>query len=187
MRRLVVFNSESLDGYFTDANNDMSWAHTDDPEWNEFSAENAKGGGVLVFGRITYEMMAGFWPSPAAAKQFPDVARGMNDLPKVVFSRTLDKATWNNTKLVKSDLAGEIRKMKREPGDDMVILGSGTIVSQLTQEGLIDEYQIIVIPIILGKGRTLFEGVKNRVKLKRTKTRNFKNGNVFSAYVPARS
>jgi dihydrofolate reductase len=187
VRKLVVFNSVSLDGYFTDAKNDMSWAHVEDPEWNAFAAENAKGGGVLVFGRITYEMMSSFWPTPAAIKQFPDVAKGMNSQPKVVFSRTLDKAAWNNTKLVKSDLPGEIRKMKKESGDGMVILGSGTIVSQLTQEGLIDEFQIIVVPIVLGKGRTLFEGVKDKVKLKRTNTRNFKNGNVFSSYEPARS
>ena len=187
MRKLVVFNSVSLDGYFTDARNDMSWAHVEDPEWNAFAAENAKGGGVLVFGRITYEMMSSFWPTPAAAKQFPDVATGMKSQPKVVFSRTMDKASWNNTKLVKSDLPGEIRKMKKESGEGMVILGSGTIVSQLTQEGLIDEFQIIVVPIVLGKGRTLFEGVKDRVKLKRTNTRNFKNGNVFSSYELARS
>jgi dihydrofolate reductase len=187
MRRLVVFNNVSLDGYFTDANGDMSWAHVEDPEWNAFAAENAKGGGVLIFGRITYGLMASFWPTPAALKQFPDVAKGMNNQPKVVFSRTMDKATWNNTKLVKSDLPGEIRKMKKEPGEGMVILGSGTIVSQLTQEGLIDEFQIIVTPIVLGKGRTLFEGVKNKVKLKQTKTRSFKNGNVFVCYEPSKS
>jgi dihydrofolate reductase len=187
MPRLVVFNNVSLDGYFTDSNGDMSWAHKDDPEWNAFAADNAKGGGVLVFGRITYELMASFWPTPVALKNFPDVAKGMNNMPKVVFSRTMNKASWNNTKLVKSDLAGEIRKMKKEPGEGMVILGSGTIVSQLTQEGLIDEFQIIVTPIVLGKGRTLFEGVKNKVKLKQTKTRSFKNGNVFVCYEPSKS
>jgi dihydrofolate reductase len=184
VRNLIVFNSVSLDGYFTDANNDMSWAHTDDPEWNIFAAENAKGGGVLVFGRITYEMMASFWPTPAALKRFPDVAKGMNNLSKVVFSRTLNRASWNNTRLVKSDLAAEIRKMKKEPGEGMVILGSGTIVSQLTQEGLIDEFQVVVVPIVLGKGRTLFEGVKNKLKLKQTRTRTFSNGNVLLCYEP---
>ena len=182
VRKLIVFNSVSLDGYFTDANNDMSWAHTDDPEWNAFAAENAKGGGVLVFGRITYELMASFWPSSAALKNFPDVAKGMNNLPKVVFSRTLNRASWNNTQLVKSDLAAEIRKMKKEPGEGMVILGSGTIVSQLAQEGLIDEFQIVVIPIVLGKGRTMFDGVSK--KLRQTKIRTFGNGNVLLCYEP---
>jgi len=100
----------------------------------------------------------------------------MNNLPKIVFSRTLDKAPWNNTKLVGGDLAAEIRKMKNEPGEQMVIMGSGTIVSQLTAEGLIDEYQIVVNPIVLAKGRTMFQGIKRKLNLKRTKTRTFGNG-----------
>jgi dihydrofolate reductase len=181
-----VFNHVSLDGYFTDQNGDMSWAHRgDDPEWNAFAAENAKGEGVMLFGRVTYEMMASYWPTPAALEQYPIVAERMNNGPKVVFSRTLDKATWKNTKLVKSDPAGEVRKMKKAPGGDMVIMGSGTIVSQLAQAGLIDEYQIVVDPIVLGQGRTLFEGVKNKVNLKRTKSRAFGNGNVFVCYEQA--
>jgi dihydrofolate reductase len=142
MRRLVVFNQVSLDGYFTDINGDMSWAHKDDAEWKAFVADNAKGGGVLLFGRITYELMASFWPTPVAIENFSVVAERMNTLPKVVFSRTLDKASWNNTKLVKGGMAAEIRKMKKEPGEDMAIMGSGSIVSQLAQEGLIDEFQI---------------------------------------------
>jgi dihydrofolate reductase len=101
-----------------------------------------------------------------------------------VFSRTLDKASWKNTKLVKSDPAAEVRKMKKESGKDMVIMGSGTIVSQLAQAGLIDELQIVVNPIIVGEGRTLFEGVKNKVRLKETKTRTFKNGSVLMCYEP---
>jgi dihydrofolate reductase len=184
MPKLVVFNQVSLDGYFTDQNGDMSWAHKNDPEWNAFSAENAKGGGVLVFGRITYEMMASFWPTPAAKEMLPEVAEGMNNLEKVVFSRTLKKASWKNTKLIKSDMPGAIRKMKKEPGMDMVILGSGSIVSQLAQEGLIDEYQVIVNPIVLGKGRTMFDGVKKKLSLKLTKTRTFGNGNVLLCYEP---
>ena len=186
MPRLMVFNQVSLDGYFTDRNGDMSWAHKDDPEWTAFASENAKGGGggggVLLFGRKTYEMMASFWPTKAALEQMPDVAKGMNDMQKVVFSRTLDKATWKNTKLVKGDLVAEVGKMKKAPGGDMVILGSGTIVSQLTQAGLIDEYQLVVDPVVLGEGRTLFEGVKDKLSLKRTNARTFGNGNVVLTY-----
>ncbi len=110
MRRLIVFNNISLDGYFVDRNGDMSWAHQQDAEWSAFAAENAEGGGTLVFGRITYEMMAGFWPTPAASQAFPVVAERMNNLPKVVFSRTLERASWNNTKLVKGDLAAEVAR-----------------------------------------------------------------------------
>ncbi len=186
MRKLAVFNNVSLDGYFVDRNGDMSWARVNkaDEDWATFAAGNASGEGELLFGRITYELMAGFWPTPQASKMFPAVAEGMNKMSKVVFSRTLDKATWNNTKLAKGDLAAEVRKMKREPGPDMVILGSGSIVSQLAQEGLIDEYQIAVIPLVLGKGRTMFDGVKEKLNLKLTKTRAFGNGNVVLWYQP---
>jgi dihydrofolate reductase len=187
MRKLVVFNHVSLDGYFVDANGDMSWAnaHHQDAEWNAFVSENAQGGGVLVFGRVTYEMMAGFWPTPFAAETMPAVAEGMNRLPKVVFSRTLDRASWHNTRLVKGDPAAEVRRLKDEPGADLVILGSGTIVAQLAQAGLIDEYQIVVNPVVLGRGRTLFDGVEGKLALKLTGVRSFGNGNVFLRYTPA--
>ena len=162
MRRLTVFNQMSLDGFFVDAHGDMSWAHNTakDAEWQAFVEGNARAGGVLLFGRITYELMAGYWPTPLAAQNNPVVAERMNNLPKVVFSRTLEKASWNNTKLVKGDPATEIRKLKKEPGPDMVIMGSGTIVSQVAQARLVDEYQVVVIPIILGQGRTMFDGIR---------------------------
>jgi dihydrofolate reductase len=184
MRRVVVFNMVALDGFFVDSKGDMSWAHKHDPEWNAFVGENASGSGVLLFGRITYEMMASYWPTPMALQNSPVVAQGMNAMPKVVFSRTLDKVSWSNTKLVKGELAMEIRKMKKEAGPDMVILGSGSIVSQLAQENLIDEYQIVLSPTVLGKGRTMFEGVKEKVNLKLTKSRAFGNSNVFLCYEP---
>jgi dihydrofolate reductase len=184
MRKLIVFNQVTVDGYFADMNGDMSWAHNEDAEFNAFVEGNASAGGELLFGRITYELMASYWPTPRAIQNYPVVAKGMNSLPKVVFSRTMDKASWNNTKLVKGDVAAEIRKMKQEPGKDMVIMGSGSIVSQLAHEGLIDEYQIVVIPVVLGKGRTMFDGIKERLALKLTKTRAFRNGNVFLCYEP---
>ena len=184
MRRLTVFNSVTLDGYFTDKNGDMSWAHKQDPEWNDFTAENSKSGGELVFGRVTYDLMASFWPTPFAAQQFPEVAKQMNELPKIVFSRTMSEAAWNNTRLIKGELATEVRKLKQESGETLVILGSGSIVSQLTQAGLIDEFQIVLNPIVLGAGRTLFEGVMNRPTMKLIRTRTFTNGNVVLSYEP---
>lgn len=186
MRKLIVFNHMSLDGYFTDANGDMSFAQNNipDAEWDAFVASNASGGGTLVFGRITYELMVSFWPTPAAAEQMPEVAERMNNLPKVVFSRKLNAVSWQNTKLVKNDMAGEIRKLKLEKGENMVIFGSGTIISQLAQEGLIDEYQLVVDPVALGKGRTMFDGIQEKLSLKLTNTRTFGNGNVLLCYEP---
>jgi dihydrofolate reductase len=182
MSKLLVFNQVSLDGYFVDAHGDMSWAHKQDPEWTTFASENASGGGQLLFGRVTYEMMQSFWPTPQALKAAPIVAERMNSLPKVVFSKTLTQATWHNTRLIKGDIAAEVRKLKEEPGPGLAIMGSGSIVSQLTEARLIDEYQIVINPIVLGKGRTLFEGVKNQLALELTRTRTFKNGNVVLWY-----
>lgn len=187
MRRLIVFNQISLDGYFVDADGDMSWAKegSDDEEFNAFVEGNASGSGVLLFGRLTYELMVAFWPTPQARQLMPVVAEGMNAAPKVVFSRTLRKASWNNTRLVQGDLVPEIRRMKAEPGGDVVILGSGTIVSQLAPTGLIDEYQLVISPLVLGTGRTMFQGVKEPLRLERTRSRMFRNGKVFLCYAPA--
>jgi dihydrofolate reductase len=182
MRKLIVFNNITVDGYFTDKNNDMSWAHTSDPEWDKFTAENAKSDAAFLFGRVTYEMMAGFWPTPFAIENYPDVAKGMNDNPKIVFSKTINKPGWQNSRVVKGDLIEEVKKIKNETGSDILIFGSGTIVSQLTDAGLIDEYQIVVHPLVLGSGRTMFEGMKNKVKLKLTNQRSFKNGNMLLYY-----
>jgi dihydrofolate reductase len=184
LRKLKVFNAVSLDGYFSDAHGDMSWAHKHDDEWLKFASENASGGGELVFGRVTYEMMAGYWPTPEALKDAPVVAEHMNSLPKLVFSRTLETASWSNTKLVNGDITAEVAKMKQEPGQDMVIMGSGSIVAQLTEARLIDEYQVVLNPIVLGSGKTMFDGVKDKVGLTLTKDRTFGNGNVVLWYEP---
>ena len=184
MAQVLVFNSVSADGYFTDARNDMGFAHAggDDPEWQEFVAGNASGGGgQLLFGRKTYEMMASFWPTPAAKEQMPEVAAGMNSMPKVVFSRSLARADWENTRLVKTDPAAEVRRLKAGERD-MVVLGSGTIVALLAQADLVDRYQMVVCPVVLGAGRTMFEGVPRRPDLALESARPVRNGKVVLAY-----
>ena len=187
MRKLIAFNHVTLDGYFVSASGDFSWARNgnDDPEYSAFVAENASGGGQLLFGRVTYELMASYWPTPIADQHNPAVAAGMNSMAKVVFSRTLEKASWNNTKLVKGDLVPEVRKMKEELGPGMAIMGSGSIVAQLALEHVIDEYQMIVDPVALGKGRSMFDGIRETLTLKLAKTRTFKNGKVYLCYEPA--
>lgn len=186
MGRLIVFNNISLDGYFTDAHGDIGWAYKEvqDAEWNAFVQENASGEGSLVLGRITYEMMAGYWATPAAFQNDPAVAKGMNRLQKLVFSRTLQQAAWQNTVLIHENIASEIANRKHASENDLVILGSGSIVSQLTQARLIDEYQMVVNPVILGSGRTQFEGAQGQFSLRLFKTRAFQNGNVVLWYEP---
>ena len=185
MRKVQVFENVSLDGSFVDAKGDMSWAHKHDEEWNAFASGNARGDAALLFGRVTYEMMANFWPTPQAAQRLPEVAKAMNTSRKYVVSRTLGAVTWQNTTLLKGDLVGEVSRLKAEAGPDIVILGSGNVVSQLTQARLIDGYQIVVNPIVLGGGRTLFETVDDRRSLVLTKTQSFRNGNVVLWYDPA--
>ena len=187
MSKLTVFNMISVDGYFTDAKGDMSWAHQNDPEWRDFTKGNVRGdGGVLLFGRITYEMMASHWPTAQAKREFPEVADRMNNAQKVVVSHSLNKGTWSNTRILKGDLQNEIGALKEAVTGGIVILGSGSIVSQLADANLIDEYQLVINPIALGAGRTLFDGMKNRLRLKRTQSRTFNNGNVFVTYEAVR-
>ena len=187
MRRLTAFNQVTLDGYFAGPTGDFRWAHKDrqDAEWNAFVSENASGGGALLFGRITYELMASYWPTPVARENDPIVAERMNAMPKFVCSRSLAQASWSNTTRLNGDLAAEIRKLKQQPGDDIAILGSGSICAQLAKHGLIDEFQIVVNPVALGKGKTMFEGIAEPLPLKLIKTRVFGNGNVLLCYQPA--
>jgi dihydrofolate reductase len=186
MRKLTVFNLMTLDGYITGEGGDISWHQVDD-EFQELANAASNSGNMLLFGRVTYELMAGFWPTPEAIRTDPIVAAGMNKAEKIVFSRTLQKADWNNTRLVKDGMLDEVRRLKQGTGKDLTILGSGSIVAQLAEEGLIDEYQVLLNPVVIGKGKSMFDGVKDRFSLKLTKTRVFGNGNVLLTYVQASS
>lgn len=126
-----------------------------------------------------------YWPTPAAAKNDPTVAKGMNEAEKIVFSRTLKQVRWAKTTLVREDPPDAVRALKRQSGKDLVVLGSGSIVAQLVDAGLVDEVQLVVKSVVLGKGRTLFEGVKKQLPLKLTSSRAFGQGNVVMNYVPA--
>lgn len=185
MRKLASFNFITLNGFFEGAPGEIGW-HRHGVEENQYAVDALGGGGVLVFGRVTYEMMAGYWPTPAAMKDDPAVAQGMNRAEKIVFSKTLRKAGWSNTKLVKGDPAAEMRKLKKAEGPGMVILGSGSIVALMAEAGLIDEYQIMIDPVALGHGTPLFSGIKGTLDLKLVATRAFKSGVVLLTYQPAR-
>jgi len=185
MRRLTVFNLVSLDGYFAGPGGDISW-HNVDEEFQEVANANSNSGNTLLFGRVTYELMAGYWPTPEAIRDDPVVAAGMNSSEKIVFSRTLEKAEWANTRLVKGDPAIEVRKLKQGSGRNLTVLGSGSLVAQFARAGLIDEYEILINPVVLGSGKTMFEGVKDRFRLRLVSSRVFGNGNVLLTYERAR-
>jgi dihydrofolate reductase len=157
MRKLRVFESISVDGYFCDAKGDMGFAHAgrQDPEFAAWVSRNASAGGELLFGRKTYQMMEAFWPTPLAAEQMPAVAKGMNAARKYVASRTITP-TWSNTRLLSGDLLEAIRALKASDGPGIALLGSGSVAAQLGDAGLVDEYQFVIIPVALGAGRAVF-------------------------------
>ncbi|HLE14602.1 MAG TPA: dihydrofolate reductase family protein [Anaerolineales bacterium] len=181
MRKLFAFNMVSLDGFFEGPNRDINWHNVDD-EFNQFAIEQTSAVDTILFGRVTYELMAGYWPTPAATTDDPVIADLMNRLPKIVFSRTLQKAEWNNTRLIKDHIAEEITTLKQQPGKDLALFGSANLLSTLIQMGLIDEHRIIVNPIVLGSGTPLYQGLKDKLNLKLLKTKTFRNGNVLLYY-----
>jgi dihydrofolate reductase len=183
MRKVTVFNFITLNGYFQGSDGDISW-HLREAETAEFSDEKSQQGNTLLFGRVTYQHMASFWPTPAAKQMQPVTADGMNKSEKIVFSRTLEKAEWNNTRLIKEDLVGAVRRLKGEPGSDMTVLGSGSIVTQLADAGLIDAYGFMIDPVALGEGVPVFKGMKKKLDLKLTSSKVFKSGVIMVTYEP---
>jgi dihydrofolate reductase len=172
MRRIVLFDHVTADGYFATSDGNLDWV-VQEPEVAQGAVAGMAGPGTILFGRRTYEMFESFWPhalddsatapDPHAAGRRTTEMRAMavwiNEATKVVFSRTRKQVTWKNSRLVQELDPREIEAMKAQPGGDMMLFGSGSLVSQLTGHGLIDEYQLVVSPILLGGGRSLLSGV----------------------------
>jgi dihydrofolate reductase len=171
----------SLDGFYEAPEHDLSW-HRVDSEFSDFADKQLDESGVLVFGRRTYQMMADFWPSDSAIKAAPNTASRMNSLPKIVFSRTLKKAEWNNSELYSSGIAEVIRNIEKTPGKDIAVLGSSDLCLTLIKEGLLDEIRIMVNPVVLGQGTPLFSGITKPLNLELTSERTFTSGNVLLTY-----
>jgi dihydrofolate reductase len=194
MRKLGVFEFVTLDGAMQapsgpeeDRRGEFGHGGWVMPYLDEVTAsvglEGMAASGGLLLGRVTYESMAAYWPSAPAEDPF---AEGINNLPKFVVSTTLQEPlAWNNSRLIKGDIAEEVAKLKRQPGKDLRILGSGELVHTLMQHNLIDEYRLLVFPIVLGSGRRLFRdgSVKTALRLVDTKTTN--TGVVILTYQPA--
>lgn len=187
MRKLRVFESISVDGYFTDADGSLAWAHRPeadaDEEFAAFVADNASRGGSLVMGRVTYAMMAAWWPTPAAAQAMPAVAAGMNAATKYVATRDARfRPAWANCVRLEGDAVAAVRALKASPGPDLAVLGSGGLAAQLGAAGLVDDYQLVIVPVALGAGRTLFAAA---VRLRLVEQRAFRCGNLVATYAVA--
>ncbi|QWG19223.1 dihydrofolate reductase family protein [Bradyrhizobium sediminis] len=180
MAKLIMWNLMTLDGFFEGPNRDISW-HED--VWGEeleaLSIEQLKSAGGLMFGRVTYELMANYWPNAAG-----EVADFMNASPKYVFSRTLAKSDWNNTQAFGVDLPGAVARLKRESAKDIFLFGSADLSASLIPHGLIDEFRIALNPVILGGGTPLFKPGE-RVKLRLIDSRAHSTGVVILRYEPA--
>ncbi len=184
MRRVIVSNLISLDGFLEGPDRQLDWFVVDD-EFFDYARDLLGTVDTILFGRVTYQMMASYWPT--AAENDPVITDKMNSMPKIVFSRTLEKVPWgkwNNARLVKDNVAEEVKKLKQQPGKDMVIFGSAGLISTLAPLGLIDEYRIIVNPVILGSGTPMFRGISDRIKLMLLRTRIFKSGVIMLYYQP---
>lgn len=189
MRKLIVTMWVTLDGFVAGPNNDMGFVgELYDEAMGIYETELMRGADTLVLGRVTYESFAGSWPhvpdNPQASEGEKVYARLLNAMRKIVFSKTLQSADWNNSTLVREIDPEEIARLKQEPGKDMVIYGSVSIIQALTNLGLIDEYQILVHPTLLGEGKPLFQDIKQKVDLKLINTKTHPSGVVVLSYQP---
>ncbi len=177
MRKVIVSNLASLDGFFEGPNKELDWFVLDE-DFFEYAKDLLRSVDTILFGRATYQHMASYWPSAPR----DEIADKMNGLSKVVFSRTLPAAEWSNSRLVRGDAAAEVSRLKQLPGRDMVILGSANLASSLLQAGLVDEYRVILNPILLSGGNPLFPNIKERLKLRLSRTLSFGSGVVVLYY-----
>lgn len=184
MRRVILFNMITLDGYFEGPGANIDWHHVDE-EFNQFAVEQLESAGGLIFGRVTYQGMAEYWPTLTALETDPMVAEKMNRLPKYVFSRTLDRVDWHNSHLFKGEAAAEVAKLKQESGGDLYIFGSGNLATPLIRAKLVDEIRLIVNPVAIGSGTAMFKDIEEPLELKLLRAQVFRNGNVLLVYEPS--
>ena len=180
MARLIMWNLMTLDGFVEGPDRDISW-HEDvwGEELERLSIEQLHAAGGLLFGRVTYELMAGYWPNSTG-----EVADFMNAAPKYVFSRTVKRSDWNNTQLFGDDAPETVARLKRESAKDIFLFGSAELAATLIPRGLIDEFRVALNPVILGGGTPLFKPGE-KVKLKLLDSRPLSTGVVILRYVPA--
>ncbi|MDE2188539.1 MAG: dihydrofolate reductase family protein [Patescibacteria group bacterium] len=183
MRKIIVQEMITVDGFFAGLHGEINW-HNVDVEFNEQAIIFLDTVDTLIFGHTTYDLMASYWPTPEGLKDDPLVATKMNALAKIIFSKTLKNAVWSNSKVLNEINPEKILEMKRSRGKNIAIFGSGTIVSALADMGLVDEYRLIINPIILREGKILFAHMKKNQNLKLVSTKTFKSGNVLLCYVP---
>ena len=181
IRKLISSINMTLDGFCDHT------AVIADEELHQNANELMRNVDLLLFGRVTYQLMESSWPpivkKPTGNKPVDEFAVLIDNIPKIVFSHTLKKVEWKNTSLAKGDIKEEVIKLKQQPGKS-ILVGSPTILITLMKLGLIDEYQFCVQPIVLGSGLPLFKNIKDRINLKLLKTKTFGSGVIILIYEP---
>lgn len=183
MRKVLFFMLTSVNGFYERGRWELDW-HQVDEEFNAFAIAQLDACDLMVFGRTTYEGMASYWPTDAALRDDPEVARRMNGVTKIVFSSSLTEAAWENTRLVRGDAAEELARLKTAPGRDIIVMGSGRLATSLAERGVVDEFRILVNPLALPHGTPLFTGLASDLPLRLLGTRTFRSGNVLLTYAP---
>jgi dihydrofolate reductase len=185
MGRIVVFNNLSLDGQFADAQGGLDWTRRDAQELNEYVQRQRGPAASYLFGRVTYQLFAAFWPTPAGPAASPHFAKLLNEGRKVVFSRTLRQADWAGTRVEPEADRATLEAIKAAGPGDALLFGSGSLVRHLAGLGLIDEYQLVLHPMALGAGRPLFSPLAQPLGLALVEAKAFKNGTLLLRYQPA--
>jgi dihydrofolate reductase len=185
MRKLVLFMHLSFDGFAADSNHGLDFFLYDE-DLQRYADEVVKTVGSPLYGRTTYQLMESYWPTvltkPDSSKHALEHAQWVENVPKIVFSKTLKEVTWNNTRLIKDNIAEEVKKLKQQPGKDLVIFGSPGLAATFMNLGLIDEYKLTVHPIILGNGISVFKNNNTKSSLKLLDTKTLKSGVVTLHY-----
>ncbi|MGO4545467.1 dihydrofolate reductase family protein [Paenibacillus sp. 2TAB23] len=185
MRKLVLFMHVSLDGYASDSNGGLDWIPYNE-EIEKYAKEVVAEVGSPVYGRTTYRMMESYWPTvldnPNASTHSMEHAKWVQDVKKIVISGSMDKAEWNNTMLIKDNIAEEIKALKEQSGKNLVIFGSPGAAKTLLELGLIDEFLLTICPVVLGGGKSVFDGCGEKIKLKLLSSRTFKSGIIATRY-----
>jgi dihydrofolate reductase len=183
MRRVVLQMGVTVDGYVAGAGGEGDWGLPDeDPDVRAWKVAALGQVGTHIMGRVTYEEMAGYWPSATG-----DYADFMNTLPKVVFSRTLPAAGWAGSRIARGDLTEEITALKRESGGDIMAHGGAAFVQALSRSGLIDEYRLVILPVVLGNGLPLFKDLAKPLRVDLAEAKSFPDGTVIHVYQPVRT
>jgi dihydrofolate reductase len=184
MRTLAAFIVTSLDGFYEGPNGEFDWL-IPDVEFNDFAVRQLDDADTLGFGQATYEHMAAYWPTDQARANDPAITSRMNTKPKVVFSTAFEHAGWSNTTIIAGEAVERIEAVKTATGGELLVLGSAHLTAHFAAAGVLDELRVMVCPILLGSGRSLFEDLRDRISLTLLRFRQFDSGNVLLTYRPS--